>query len=66
MVASRVGAMVAMACLVATSAYAEPRVSVMFQWTAGAEGAALTAFGELVIKGAPNGKTIPCRASRPT
>jgi glucose/mannose transport system substrate-binding protein len=50
MLASRVGAIVAMAALVTTPAYAEPRVSVMTQWTAGAEGAALNAFGELVTK----------------
>jgi glucose/mannose transport system substrate-binding protein len=50
MLASRIGTIVAAAALAATSASAEPRVSVMSQWSAGAEGAALNAFGELVTK----------------
>jgi glucose/mannose transport system substrate-binding protein len=36
--------------LIATSALAEPKVTAISQWSAGAEGAAMNAFGDLVTK----------------
>jgi glucose/mannose transport system substrate-binding protein len=50
MLALRTGAAIAVIALVSAIASAEPRVSVMSQWSAGAEGAALNAFGDLVTK----------------
>ena len=50
MLASRIGAIAGVIALTAGPVSAEPRVSVITQWTAGAEGAALNAFGDLVTK----------------
>jgi glucose/mannose transport system substrate-binding protein len=47
---SRTAVAAATFSLLATVACAEPRVSAISQWSAGAEGAAMTAFGELVGK----------------
>ena len=38
-------------CLSAAAAQAEPRITVISQWSAGAEGDAMNAFGEMVTKG---------------
>src|SRR5450432_4567105 len=50
MMISKIAVAAATFSLLATVASAEPRVSAISQWSAGAEGAAMNAFGELVGK----------------